>query len=489
MIFKPAHEILRGIREGKFSPVEVVQEALKWSQKVERIIHSFITFDPERALLKARKLEEKISRREEIGPLAGIPVAVKDNICTRRIQTTCGSKILKGFIPPYDATVVEKLEKAGAIIMGKTNCDEFAMGSSTENSAFFKTSNPWDPERVPGGSSGGSATSVSSYQVFLSLGSDTGGSVRQPASFCGIFGMKPTYGRVSRYGLVAFASSLDQIGTFARNTKDLALLTRVISGFDPRDSTSLPEEVPNYFEELKEAPPNLRIGIPWDLLQEGISPEVKESFEEALKIFERLGFPILEVSLPHASYGIPTYYLIAPAEASANLARYDGIRFGLREKGEGDLLSLYKWTRTEGFGAEVKRRIMLGTFALSLGYREAFYVKAQKVRTLIRRDFEQAFKEVDLIALPTSPTLPFKLGEKVKDPLEMYMSDLYTIPISLAGLPAISIPVGLKNGLPVGMQIVGPPLSESLIFKASHIFERESGFADLKPPILEVAGV
>jgi aspartyl-tRNA(Asn)/glutamyl-tRNA(Gln) amidotransferase subunit A len=489
LIFHPAHEISQKIKKGKLSPREVVEESIRWAQKLEEKIHSFITLDPEKALERAKKIEEKISRGEETGPLAGIPVAVKDNICTRGIETTCGSKILKGFIPPYNATVVEKLEKAGAIIIGKTNCDEFAMGSSTENSAFFKTFNPWDLERVPGGSSGGSATSVASYQVFLSLGSDTGGSVRQPASFCGIYGLKPTYGRVSRFGLVAFASSLDQIGTFARNVKDLALITEAISGHDPRDSTSLPEEVPPYFDELQDSPRALRIGVPWGLLQEGISAEVKEAFEDALKIFERLGFPILEVSLPHASYGIPTYYLIAPAEASANLARYDGIRFGLREIGEGDLISLYKKTRGEGFGAEVKRRIMLGTFALSLGYREAFYLKAQKVRTLIRKDFEEAFNKVGLIALPTSPTLPFKLGEKVMDPLQMYMSDLYTIPISLAGLPAISIPVGLKNGLPVGMQIVGPPLSESLILKASHVFEMESGLSDLRPPILEEIGV
>jgi aspartyl-tRNA(Asn)/glutamyl-tRNA(Gln) amidotransferase subunit A len=359
------------------------------------------------------------------------------------------------------------------------------MGSSTENSAFFKTRNPWDLERVPGGSSGGSASSVAAYQAYLALGSDTGGSVRQPASFCGIFGMKPTYGRVSRYGLVAFASSLDQIGTFARNVPDLALLTEVISGHDPRDSTSLPEPVPSYSKDLDSPVGNLRIGVPRDLLQEGLTPEVKEAFEEALKIFEGAGFAIEEVSLPHASYGIPTYYLIAPAEASANLARYDGIRFGLRAKGEENLVSLYKKTRGEGFGAEVKRRIMLGTFALSLGYRDAFYVKAQKVRTLISQDFQEAFRKVDLIALPTSPTLPFKLGEKVQDPLSMYMSDLYTIPISLAGLPAISIPIALKNGLPVGMQIVGPALSESLIFKASYLFERESGLSNLKPPIVE----
>jgi len=485
LIFQPAHKILREIRERNLSPVEVVQATLEWAQKLEGKLRSFLVLDPEGALAKALMLEEKLKKGEEVGPLAGIPVAVKDNICTRRMTTTCGSRILENFLPPYDATVVEKLERAGAIIIGKTNCDEFAMGSSTENSAFFKTANPWDIERVPGGSSGGSATSVASYQVFLALGSDTGGSVRQPASFCGIFGMKPTYGRVSRYGLVAFASSLDQIGTFARNVPDLALLTEVISGHDPRDSTSLPEPVPSYSKELDSPAGTLRIGVPRDLLQEGLTPEVKEAFEDALKIFERAGFAIEEISLPHASYGIPTYYLIAPAEASANLARYDGIRFGLRAKGEENLISLYKKTRGEGFGAEVKRRIMLGTFALSLGYRDAFYVKAQKVRTLISQDFQKAFRKVGLIALPTSPTLPFKLGEKVQDPLSMYMSDLYTIPISLAGLPAISIPIALKNGLPVGMQIVGPALSESLIFKASYLFERESGLSNLKPPIVE----
>ncbi|MGB9553310.1 MAG: Asp-tRNA(Asn)/Glu-tRNA(Gln) amidotransferase subunit GatA, partial [bacterium] len=465
MIFQPAYKILKEIREGALSPVEIVQATLEWAQKLEGKLRSFLTLDPEGALLKAQKLERQLKKGEEIGPLAGIPVALKDNICMRGMRTTCGSRILENFLPPYDATVVEKLEQAGAIIIGKTNCDEFAMGSSTENSAFFQTRNPWDLERVPGGSSGGSATSVAAYQSFLALGSDTGGSVRQPASFCGIYGMKPTYGRVSRYGLVAFASSLDQIGSFARNVQDLALLTEAISGHDARDSTSLPEPVPSYSKELDSPVENLRIGVPQNLLQEGLVPEVREAFEEALKVFERSGFSIEEISLPYASYGIPTYYLIAPAEASANLARYDGIRFGFRARGEEDLISLYKKTRGEGFGAEVKRRIMLGTFALSLGYRDAFYVKAQKVRTLISQDFQEAFKKVDLITLPTSPTLPFKLGEKVQDPLSMYMSDLYTIPISLAGLPAISIPIALKKGLPVGMQIVGPALSESLIFK------------------------
>lgn len=485
MIFQPAHKILEEIQKRTLSPVEIVQATLEWTQKLEGKLHSFLTLDPERALLKAREVERQLKKGGEIGPLAGIPVALKDNICMRGMRTTCGSRILENFFPPYDATVVEKLEQAGAIIIGKTNCDEFAMGSSTENSAFFKTRNPWDLERVPGGSSGGSATSVAAYQTFLALGSDTGGSVRQPASFCGIYGMKPTYGRVSRYGLVAFASSLDQIGTFARNVQDLALVTEVISGHDARDSTSLPEPVPSYSKELGSPVENLRIGVPQNLLKEGLAPEVKEAFEEALKVFERFGFSIEEISLPYASYGIPTYYLIAPAEASANLARYDGIRFGLRAKGEEDLISLYKKTRGEGFGAEVKRRIMLGTFALSLGYRDAFYVKAQKVRTLISQDFQEAFKKANLIALPTSPTLPFKLGEKVQDPLSMYMSDLYTIPISLAGLPAISIPIAFKKGLPVGMQIVGPALSESLIFKVSYLFERESGLSNLKPPIVE----
>jgi len=485
LIFRPAFEILREIRERKISSSELVRATLGWAHSVEEKLHAFLTLEDEGALRRAEEIDRRLSKGEEMGPLAGLPVAVKDNICTKGVRTTCGSRILENFLPPYNATVVEKLEKAGAVIIGKTNCDEFAMGSSTENSAFLKTANPWDLRRVPGGSSGGSAASVSAYQAYLSLGSDTGGSVRQPASFCGLFGIKPTYGRVSRYGLVAFASSLDQIGAFARNVRDLALITEVISGHDPKDSTSLPEPVPFYSRELEVPPDRLRVGVPWDLLQEGLGSEVKEAFYKALKLLESSGFSIEEVSLPHASYGLPTYYLIAPAEASANLARYDGIRFGLRAGDKKDLVSLYKETRGQGFGAEVKRRIMLGTFALSLGYRDAFYVKAQKVRTLIREDFERALRKVDLIALPTAPTLPFQMGEKVQDPLSMYMSDLYTIPISLAGLPAISVPIALEKGLPVGMQIVGPVLSESLIFRVSYLFEQKSGMHDLKPPILE----
>jgi aspartyl-tRNA(Asn)/glutamyl-tRNA(Gln) amidotransferase subunit A len=429
-------------------------------------------------------LDQRRAKGEMLGPLFGLPVAVKDNLATSGLRTTCGSRILENFVPPYSATVIERLEQAGAVLLGKTNCDEFAMGSSTENSAFFPTRNPWDLERVPGGSSGGSATAVASRQVFLSLGTDTGGSVRQPASFCGLCGFKPTYGRVSRYGLIAFASSLDQVGAFARNVRDCALLLEVIAGYDPLDSTSLREPVPPYLRELKNDPGSLRIGFASDWLAMGLSPEVESAFHRALDTLRGLGFTISPISLPHSHYALPTYYLIAPAEASANLARFDGIRYGLRVPGE-NLKDLYQATRGQGFGAEVKRRIMLGTYALSAGYRDAFYLKAQQVRTLIRRDFERAFGAVDLIAVPTTPSTAFRLGEKVNDPLAMYMADLFTIPVSLAGIPSLSLPMGIEGGLPMGLQLVGPALAESRILQVAWRFQQATGFHDLVPPLAE----
>ena len=485
LLRRPAHEILPMLSRGELSCRELMEISLDWVSQTEGRIHSFLTQDGERALAKASALDQRRAKGEMPGPLFGLPVAVKDNLATKGLRTTCGSRILEDFVPPYSATVIERLEQGGAVLLGKTNCDEFAMGSSTENSAFFPTRNPWDLERVPGGSSGGSAAAVASGQAFLSLGTDTGGSVRQPASFCGLCGFKPTYGRVSRYGLIAFASSLDQVGAFARNVRDCALLLETIAGHDPLDSTSLNEPVPPYLRELENNPGSLRIGFASDWLAMGLAPEVERTFHRALDTLRGLGFAIESISLPHSHYALPTYYLIAPAEASANLARFDGIRYGLRVPGE-NLKDLYQATRGQGFGAEVKRRIMLGTYALSAGYRDAFYLKAQQVRTLIRRDFEQAVGAVDLIAVPTAPSTAFRLGEKVDDPLAMYMADLFTIPISLAGLPSLSLPMGVEGGLPVGLQLVGPALAESHILQAAWRFEQATGLHDLVPPLAEV---
>ena len=487
LLMQPAHRVLPLLQTGEISSVEVVRAALDWISEADPDLGAFLHVRAERAMAQALSIDKARHRGEEVGPLAGLPIAIKDNMCQRDTPTTCGSRILEDFRSPYDATVVRKLEEAGAVILGKCNMDEFAMGSSTENSAFQQTHNPWDLERVPGGSSGGSAAAVAAGEVYLSLGSDTGGSIRQPASFCGLLGMKPTYGRVSRYGLVAFASSLDQIGAFARNIPDLALAMRTIGGHDPLDSTSLPEAVPDYLGALQRDPGTLRVGVAKDQLSlEGLSPSVRRTFEEAIAKLSGLGFSLEEVTLPHASYGLATYYLIAPAECSANLARFDGIRYGLREEGQ-DLFDQYCRTRRQGFGAEVRRRIMVGTYALSAGYREAFYLKAQKVRTLIRQDFAEAFKRVDLIALPTTPTVAFRFGERTEDPISMYMADLFTIPISLAGLPALSLPIGWASPeeggppMPVGMQLVGPAMAETRVLQAAYRYEEDSGLHDLIP--------
>lgn len=482
LLFSSAHLIRDLIKKKEICAKEIVQASLQRVSSLERSLRAFITVDEGGALRKAEEVDKAIKEGKDPGPLAGIPIALKDNLCTRNLRTTCGSRMLENFIPPYSATVVERLENAGAVILGKTNLDEFAMGSSTENSAFFSTSNPWDLSRVPGGSSGGSAAAVSAGEVFLALGSDTGGSVRQPASFCGVVGLKPTYGRVSRYGLVAFASSLDQIGTLARNVTDCALISEIISGHDPLDSTSLPDPVPAYQLALKKGKSKWRVGLMKNVEELGMQPEVKTAYRRSIKLWEEMGCSICEVELPHTEHALPTYYLIAPSEASANLARYDGIRFGLRVEGE-TLISTLKQTRAKGFGAEVKRRIMLGTYALSAGYRDAFYLKALKVRTLILYDFLQAFEHVDFLWIPTSPTLPFRLGERTRDPLSMYMADLFTIPISLAGLPALSLPVSLEAGLPVGMQLVGKTLGEPLLFQAAKVYEEASGVHDLRPPL------
>ena len=434
-------------------------------------MHAYISLDEEGALRKAEEVDARVARGEEVGVLAGVPVAVKDNICIKGMRTTCASKILENFVSPYDATVVEKLKAADAVFLGKTNLDEFAMGSSTENSYFGPTRNPHDPERVPGGSSGGSAAALAAGEAVLALGSDTGGSIRQPASFCGVVGLKPTYGRVSRYGLVAFASSLDQIGPMAKNVKDTALLLNVISGYDPRDSTSAPVEVPDFTKALDEGIEGIRIGLPREYFAEGLEDEVREKVLEAVDILKGEGAEVVEVSLPHTKYAIATYYIVAPAEASSNLARYDGVKYGFRAEGR-DLYQMYCNTRSQGFGEEVKRRIMLGTYTLSAGYYEAYYLKALKVRTLIKQDFEEAFETCDLLATPTSPTVAFRLGEKVADPLTMYLSDVYTVSVNLAGLPGISVPCGSSDGLPVGLQLIGRPFDEETLLRVAHVVER-----------------
>ena len=466
---KSLRELRELIQKGEVKATEVVEAFYDRFKETEEKVKAYITPLYEKAYEEAKKLEKP----EEDKKLFGIPIAIKDNILVEGEKTTCASKILENFVAPYDATAVERLKKEGALIVGKTNLDEFAMGSSTEYSAFFTTRNPWDLERVPGGSSGGSAATVAVLSAPVSLGSDTGGSIRQPAAFCGVIGIKPTYGRVSRYGLVAFASSLDQIGVFGRRTEDVAIVLEVISGWDERDSTCAKKPVPNWSKELYKVPEKLRIGIPKEYFEYELQEEVKEAFEEWIKFFEKVGYEVKEVSLPHVKYAIPTYYIIAPSEASSNLARYDGVRYGYRAKDYKDIGELYSKTRDEGFGTEVKRRIMLGTFALSAGYYDAYYLKAQKVRRLIYEDFIKAFKEVDVIASPTTPTLPFKIGEKTQNPIDMYLSDILTVPVNLAGLPAISVPIAWKNGLPVGGQLIGRPWDETTLLQLSYLWEQE----------------
>jgi aspartyl-tRNA(Asn)/glutamyl-tRNA(Gln) amidotransferase subunit A len=435
------------------------------------------------ALAAARRVDERRAAGEAMGPLAGVPIAIKDNICIRGVPTTCGSKILEGYRPPYDAHVVERLRHAGVVSLGKTNCDEFAMGSSTENSAYQATRNPWDPSRVPGGSSGGSAAVVAAREAPLALGSDTGGSVRQPAAFCGVYGLKPTYGAVSRYGLVAFASSLDQIGPFARTARDTALLFNAIAGRDPRDSTSRPEAKAIDLAALERGVEGMTVGVPRDLVSgEGIAPEIRRCFDETEKALAAHGARIVDVALPHAKHSIATYYLIAPAEASSNLARYDGVRYGFRAPGK-NLREMYEKTRGRGFGREVRRRILLGTYALSAGYYDAYYLRAQKVRTLIRRDFLQALSAADALLLPVTPTTAFTLGEKVDDPLAMYLNDIFSIPASLAGVPALSFPAGFgPTGLPIGLQLVGRPFAEETLLRIARAHEGWNDASTKAPP-------
>jgi len=449
---------------------------------VENKIRSYITVTREKALDMAEQADKELSAGNKKS-LSGIPLAVKDNMCTKGVLTTCSSKILSNFIPPYESTVTAKLLENGYVLSGKTNMDEFAMGSSTENSGFHTTRNPWDTERIPGGSSGGSAAAVAADECIAALGSDTGGSIRQPASFCGVVGLKPTYGRVSRYGLVAFASSLDQIGPITKNITDAAILMNIISGTDPRDSTSVPLAVPDFTAVLGKEIKGLRIGVPKEYFIEGIDPEVEKSVRDAIKHFESLGAVPVEVSLPHSGYAIATYYVLATSEASSNLARYDGVKYGFRAEGK-DLLDMYMNSRAQGFGAEVKRRIMLGTYTLSSGYYDAYYRKAQQVRTLIKNDFEDAFRNVDLIITPTSPTPAFKAGEKTDDPLQMYLADIFTISVNLAGVPAISVPCGFTSGnLPVGLQLIGRHFDEESLLQASYAYEQSTEWHKRKPDL------
>lgn len=467
------------------SAVEIAQDALQRIEALDSQLKSFLHITADLALAQAQQVDAQIAAGEAIGLLAGIPIGVKDNMCTKGIPTTCGSRILQNFVPPYDATVVQRLAAAGAVTVGKTNMDEFAMGSSTENSAYQLTGNPWDVARVPGGSSGGSAAAVAASECVVSLGSDTGGSIRQPAALCGVVGMKPTYGLVSRYGLVAYASSLDQIGPFGRTVEDAAILLGAIAGYDPQDSTSLKVNIPDYAAALSPTlKPGTKIGIIKETFGEGLDEEVANAVNAAVQQLQDLGAEVIEISCPKFRYGLPTYYILAPSEASANLARYDGVKYGFRSQEGENLLSMYAKTRAEGFGAEVKRRIMIGTYTLSAGYYDAYYLKAQKVRTLIKQDFEKAFEQVDVLICPTSPTTAFKAGEKVDDPLSMYLSDLMTIPVNLAGLPGISLPCGFDSqGLPIGMQLIGNVLQEQTLLQVAHVYEQATTWHKQHPPL------
>jgi aspartyl-tRNA(Asn)/glutamyl-tRNA(Gln) amidotransferase subunit A len=465
----------------------VCNAALARIDQSDPALHAFNTVTRERALARAALIDSDPDRHRL--PLAGVPVALKDNLCTRGVRTTASSRILEQFVPPFDATAVARLEAAGAVVVGKTNCDEFAMGSSNENSAFGPARNPWAPDRIPGGSSGGSAVAVAAGMTTLALGSDTGGSIRQPAALCGIVGLKPTYGRVSRYGLLAFASSLDQIGPLTRTVEDAAIALSVIAGADPADATTAPQPVPDLADRLPGDARSVRIGVPRALVEEGVDPEVSAAFRRSLEVMVSAGAALVDVELPYAGAAIPVYYLVATAEASSNLARYDGVRYGFRaQPGAGareqGLRTMYARTRALGFGPEVKRRIMLGTYVLSAGYYDAYYLKAQQVRTLIRRDYEQAFDRVDVVAMPTSPTAAFKLGERVSDPLQMYLADVFTVSANLAGLPAISVPCGFTaSGLPIGLQLTGRMFDEVTLLGAAHAYERHTEWWKRMPPL------
>ena len=469
---KTAHELHEMLTAKEISATELTQNLFERIDEKEKEIGAYLEITKSQALETAKLVDEKISRGEKISALEGIPCAIKDNICTKGVKTTCASKILENFVPPYDATVMKKLKAQNVVMLGKVNMDEFAMGGSTENSAYHVTKNPHNLERVPGGSSGGSAAAVAANEAIFTLGSDTGGSIRQPASYCGVVGFKPTYGRISRYGLVAFASSLDQIGPLTKDVTDCATVLNAICGLDEMDSTSTSANVPDFTKSLVNDVKNLKIGLPKEYFVDGMDKEVEDSVINATKIFEKLGAQIVEISLPHTQYAIATYYIIAPAEAATNLERYDGVSYGARVDGA-DVVEMMTNTRTEKFGAEVKRRIMIGNYALSAGYYDAYYLKALKVRTLIQKDFTDAFKNVDVVLAPTAPTAAFKIGEMANDPLKMYLQDICTVPVNLAGLPGISIPCGLnKDKLPIGLQLIGKPLDEETILRAAFTFEQ-----------------
>ena len=479
-----AHEAMEALAQKKISSKELTQSVIERIESVDSLVESYITNTFDYALQVAGEVDAKIARGEKLMPLEGVPMAIKDNICTKDIKTTCASKMLENFVPPYDAFVAKKLKDINAPMLGKLNMDEFAMGSSTENSYFKKTKNPYDLERVPGGSSGGSAAAVSADMAMYALGSDTGGSIRQPASFCGVVGLKPTYGLVSRFGLVAFASSLDQIGPLTKDVTDAALVMNVLAGHDAMDSTSLEIAKTDYTASLNEGVKSFKIGVPSEYLGDGIDDEVKEKIVDAIKVYESLGAKVEYFSMSASKYALPAYYIISSAEASSNLARYDGVKYGYRAEEFDDLLDMYKKTRSQGFGKEVKRRIMLGTYALSSGYYDAYYKKAQQVRTIIRNDFSEAFEKYDVILTPTSPITSFKIGEKTTDPMQMYLSDICTVSINIAGLPAISLPCGFDSkNLPVGLQLIGNSFAEKTILQAAYAYEQAAGFNSARPSL------
>jgi aspartyl-tRNA(Asn)/glutamyl-tRNA(Gln) amidotransferase subunit A len=483
MMHRPIHDLTDAYRRGELTPTAVAESYLARIAALDERVRAYLTVVREHALLDASESDRRWRAGASLGPLDGAPLALKDVLCTRGVRTTCGSKMLEKFVPPYDATVVERLRAAGVVILGKTNLDEFAMGSSTEHSAFYPTRNPWDLSRVPGGSSGGSAAAVAGGLAAGAFGSDTGGSIRQPAAFCGVVGMKPTYGRVSRYGLVALASSLDQIGPFAQDVEDAALLLGAIAGHDRRDSTSIAAPVPDYMAELPKGVEGLTLGLPDEYFIDGMDPDVERAVREAIEVLRGLGAKIERVSLPTTRHSLAAYYIILPAEASSNLARYDGVKFGLRVAGR-DLVDMESRTRAAGFGAEVKRRIMLGTYALSAGYHDAYYGKAQSVRTLVRREFAAAFARVDLIVAPTTPNVAFKHGEK-EDPLSMYLNDVFTIPGNLSGIPGVSVPCGFSAaGLPIGLQILGRPLDEARVLRTAYAYEKATTWRARQPELV-----
>jgi aspartyl-tRNA(Asn)/glutamyl-tRNA(Gln) amidotransferase subunit A len=474
-----ASEIATAVHDGHVSAVEVCRSSLDRIERLDRHLHAFITITNDDAIAAAERID---ASRSTAGPLAGVPIALKDNLCTRGIVTTACSRALQQFVPPYDATVVARLRHAGAVIVGKTNCDEFAMGSSTENSAFGASRNPWDLQRTPGGSSGGSAAAVAASLTPVALGSDTGGSIRQPAAMCGIVGLKPTYGRVSRFGLIAFASSLDQIGPLTRTARDAALVLNVLAGPDPHDATSATAAVPDFLTGLTGDPRNVRIGVPRATLSEGVDDDVARAVFEALDVLRSRGATLIDVALPHARYAVPAYYLVATAEASSNLARYDGVRYGHRARRAHTLREMYTETRDEAFGPEVKRRIMLGTYALSAGYYDAYYLKAEQVRARIRQDYEEAFERVDVVAMPTAPTAAFALGERTSEPLQMYLSDVFTVSANLTRLPAVSIPCGFtRDRLPIGLQLTGRMFDESTLLRVADAYERDTTWWKERP--------